>query len=90
MHPLGYFTHLTAPLASLLAYLMIIVGVYSLHEVAESKPSPKEPNSTPLPHWTRLIMAVDPGSQGDTWAKTAFNHSKWKTMKIPGHFDNAH
>ncbi len=89
MHPLGYSTHVTAPLLSLLASLLIIVGVYALHEVAESKPSPKEPNSTPLPHWTRLIMAVDPGSQGDAWTKTAFNHSKWKTMKIPGHFDTA-
>ena len=89
MHPLGYFIHVRAPLASLLASLLIIAGVCAFHVVAESKPSPKKPTSTPLPHWTRLIMAVDPGSQGDAWTKTSFNHSKWKTMKIPGHFDTA-
>ena len=32
-------------------------------------------------------MAVDPGSQGEAWAKPTFDHSKWKTMKVPGHFD---
>lgn len=51
------------------------------------KPSPPKPISTPLPHWTRLIMAVDPGSQGEAWAKSAFDHRTWKTMKVPGHFD---
>jgi hypothetical protein len=50
---------------------------------------PVEPISTPLPHWTRLIMAVDPGSQGEAWAKLSFDHAKWKTMKLPGHFENA-
>ena len=34
-------------------------------------------------------MAVDPGSQGEAWAKPAFDHGKWKTMKVPGHFQNA-
>jgi hypothetical protein len=34
-----------------------------------------------------LIVAVDPGSQGEAWAKPTFDHSKWKTMKVPGHFD---
>ena len=53
------------------------------------KPAPPKPISTSLPHWTRLIMAVDSGSQGEAWAKLAFNHSKWKTMKVPGHFENA-
>jgi arylsulfatase A len=53
------------------------------------KPAPPKPISTPLPHWTRLIMAVDPGSQGEAWAKPAFDHGKWKTMKVPGHFENA-
>ena len=53
------------------------------------KPAPKKPISTPLPHWTRLIMAVDPGSQGEAWAKPAFDHGKWKTMEVPGHFQNA-
>ena len=50
---------------------------------------PVEPISTPLPRWTRLIMAVDPGSQGEAWAKLSFDHAKWKTMKLPGHFENA-
>jgi hypothetical protein len=53
------------------------------------KPAPPKPISTPLPHWTRLIVAVDPGSQGEAWAKPAFDHGKWKTMKVPGHFQNA-
>ncbi|MBT3569064.1 MAG: hypothetical protein HN494_09475, partial [Opitutae bacterium] len=53
------------------------------------KPAHTKPIFTPLPHWTRLIMAVDPGSQGEAWAKPAFDHSKWKTMKVPGHFENA-
>jgi len=34
-------------------------------------------------------MAVDSGSQGEAWAKPAFDHGKWKTMKVPGHFENA-
>ena len=50
---------------------------------------PVEPISTPLPRWTRLIMAVDPGSQAEAWAKLSFDHAKWKTMKLPGHFENA-
>lgn len=50
--------------------------------------SPK-PIFTPLPHWTRLIMAVDPGSQGEAWAKLSFDHGKWKTMRVPGHFEKA-
>jgi hypothetical protein len=53
------------------------------------KPAPKKPISTPLPYWTRLIMAVDPGSQGEVWAKLAFDHAKWKTMEVPGHFENS-
>ena len=53
------------------------------------KPAPSKPISTPLPYWTRLIMAVDPGSQGEAWAKLAFDHAKWKTMEVPGHFENA-
>ncbi|MFM1557184.1 MAG: family 16 glycoside hydrolase, partial [Limisphaerales bacterium] len=53
------------------------------------KPAPPKPISTPLPYWTKLIMAVDPGSQGEAWAKPAFDHGKWKTMKVPGHFENA-
>jgi len=53
------------------------------------KPAPSKPISTPLPYWTRLIMAVDQGSQGEAWAKLAFDHAKWKTMEVPGHFENA-
>ena len=53
------------------------------------KPAPSKPISTPLPYWTRLIMAVDPGSQGEAWAKLTFDHAKWKTMEVPGHFENA-
>jgi len=34
-------------------------------------------------------MAVDPGSQGEAWANLSFDHAKWKTMKLPGHFENA-
>ena len=41
------------------------------------KPASPQPISTPLPHWTRLIVAVDPGSQGEAWAKPTFDHSKW-------------
>jgi hypothetical protein len=58
-------------------------------KVETTKPTPKKPISTPLPRWTKLIMAVDPGSQGEAWAKPAFDHAKWKTMKLPGHFENA-
>ena len=58
-------------------------------KVAAPKPAPKKPITTSLPHWTKLIMAVDPGSQGEAWAKPAFDHGKWKTMKVPGHFEKA-
>ena len=58
-------------------------------KVEAPKPAPKKPISTPLPHWTRLITAVDPGSQGEAWAKPAFDHDKWKTMRVPGHFEKA-
>jgi hypothetical protein len=51
------------------------------------KPASPQPISSPLPHWTRLIVGVDPGSQGEVWAKPAFDHGTWKTMKVPGHFD---
>lgn len=40
-----------------------------------------------LPYWSKLIAGVDPGSQNEAWANPTFNHSKWKTMKVPGHFD---
>ena len=57
---------------------------------AESpKPAPPKSISKPLPRWTKLIMAADPGSQGEVWAKPAFDHGKWKTMKVPGHFEKA-
>jgi hypothetical protein len=47
----------------------------------------KESPKKELPYWSRLIAGVDPGSQDDAWAKSTFDHSKWKTMKVPGHFD---
>jgi arylsulfatase A-like enzyme len=47
------------------------------------KQSPKKE----LPYWSRLIAGADPGSQDEAWAKPTFDHSKWKTMKVPGHFD---
>ncbi len=52
---------------------------------------PVTPAAAPVAtsHWTRLIVAVDAGSKGEAWAKPAFDHSKWKTMKVPGHFENA-
>ncbi|MAI30806.1 MAG: hypothetical protein CMM07_03930 [Rhodopirellula sp.] len=40
-----------------------------------------------LPYWSKLIAGVDPGSQEEAWAKPNFDHSKWKTMKVPSHFD---
>jgi arylsulfatase A len=40
-----------------------------------------------LPYWSRLMAGADPGSQEEAWAKPTFDHSKWKTMKVPGHFD---
>lgn len=58
-------------------------------KVVAPKPAPKKSISTPLPYWTKLIIAVDPGSQGEAWAKLAFDHAKWKTMEVPGHFENA-
>ncbi|MGZ0173906.1 MAG: sulfatase-like hydrolase/transferase [Planctomycetales bacterium] len=42
-----------------------------------------------LPYWSKLIAGADPGSQDEAWAKPTFDHSKWKTMKVPGHFDTA-
>jgi hypothetical protein len=40
-----------------------------------------------LPYWSKLIAGVDPGSQNEAWAKPTFDHSRWKTMKVPAHFD---
>ena len=58
-------------------------------KVEAPKPAPAKPISTPLPRWTKLIMAEDPGSRGEVWAKPELDHSKWKTMKVPGHFEKA-
>ena len=54
-------------------------------------PEPIQKTAIPAPtsHWPRLIAAADPGSKGEAWAKPSFDHSKWKTMKVPGHFENA-
>lgn len=40
-----------------------------------------------LPYWSKLIAGIDPGSQAEAWVKPTFDHSKWKTMNLPGHFD---
>ena len=51
------------------------------------KPVAQAPASVPVSRWSRLIAGADPGSQKEAWAKPAFDHRKWKTMKVPGHFD---
>ena len=51
------------------------------------KPVSQAPISVPYSRWSRLIAAVDPGSQVEAWAKPALDHSKWKTLNVPGHFD---
>jgi hypothetical protein len=33
------------------------------------------------------MAGADPGSQDEAWAKPTFDHGRWKTMKVPGHFD---
>jgi arylsulfatase A-like enzyme len=45
--------------------------------------------TTAAPDWKKLIAERDPGSQGEAWAKPGFDHRKWKTMNIPGHFEQA-
>ena len=52
-------------------------------------PKPVAPAAATTSHWPRLIAAVDPGSQNEAWAKPAMDHSQWKTMQLPGHFDTA-
>ena len=39
--------------------------------------------------WSKRIAVADPGSKGDAWAKLDFDDKAWKTMKLPGHFENA-
>ena len=58
-------------------------------KAAPAKPVPPAAAPVATSHWTRLIVAVDAGSKGEAWAKPAFDHSGWKTMKVPGHFENA-
>jgi len=41
----------------------------------------------PVPVWSERIAAIDPGSQKLRWAKPGFDHSAWKTMPVPGHFE---
>ena len=40
-------------------------------------------------NWPARIAAADPGSQKETWAKPDFDDKAWKTMTLPGHFENA-
>ena len=51
------------------------------------KPVTQAPIAVPSSRWSRLIAAIDLGSQGEAWAKPALDHSKWKTMNVPSHFD---
>jgi hypothetical protein len=39
--------------------------------------------------WSKRIAAADPGSKGEAWATPDFDDKAWKTMKLPGHFENA-
>jgi arylsulfatase A-like enzyme len=55
-------------------------------KLPQKKPIAKLPQKE-LPYWSRLIARVDRGSQDEAWAKPTFDDSKWKTMKVPGHFD---
>ncbi len=52
------------------------------------KPVAQAPISVPVSHWSRLIAGADLGSQDEVYAKPTFDHGKWKTMKLPGHFDS--
>ena len=40
-------------------------------------------------NWSKRIAAADPGSKGDAWAKPDFDDKAWRTIKLPGHFENA-
>ncbi len=65
-------------------------NVAALPNIVEAhKPVSTKPITNPLPYWTRLIVGADPGSQGEIWAKPEFDHGRWKTMSVPGHFDSA-
>lgn len=39
--------------------------------------------------WPARIAGVDPGSLNLRWARNEFDHSKWKTMKLPIHLEKA-
>jgi hypothetical protein len=39
--------------------------------------------------WPQKIAAADPGSKNEAWAKSDFDDRKWKTMKLPVHFEQA-
>ena len=68
-----------------------LAGMNEKELVAEltKKDKPKSAANPPTAHWSRLIAFADPGSQDEAWAKQSFDHSKWKTMKVPGHFESA-
>ncbi|MEO1994097.1 MAG: beta galactosidase jelly roll domain-containing protein [Planctomycetaceae bacterium] len=59
--------------------------------IKPKKPQPAKPaaRSAAESRWPKLIAAIDPGSQGDAWAQPQFDHSEWKTMRLPGHFETA-
>ena len=41
------------------------------------------------PDWSRRIVAVDPGSNKEAWAKLDFSSEHWKKMELPIHFEKA-
>ena len=64
-----------------------LISKLKKNETPKPKAQPRKPAARSL--WPKLIAAVDPGSQGEAWARPTFDHSKWKTMKLPGHFETA-
>ena len=41
------------------------------------------------PKWPERIALHDPGSKDALWAQKSFDHSNWKTMRLPVHWENA-
>lgn len=58
-------------------------------ESPKPKAQPAKAASAPGGPWSKAIAATDRGSRGEAWAKAAFDHGKWKTMKLPNHFEKA-
>lgn len=45
--------------------------------------------ATAVSNWPERIATADPGSKDEAWAQADFDHSGWKTMKLPVHWENA-